>query len=78
MNTKARLMRVTLLAGSMVMLPVSATTASATPTAPASPGPVLQWDEIAANTVVESASKLRWLGTLSTNRRLTSLKSAAR
>jgi PAP2 superfamily len=56
MNNRRRLMTVTLLAGSMAILPVSVTRASASPTTPTSPDPVLQWDEIAAKTVVRSGA----------------------
>jgi hypothetical protein len=52
----ARLVTTTLLAGSMAMLPVGVSAAQATPSRPTPPDAVLQWDEIAANTVVKSGA----------------------
>ena len=52
----ARLVTTTLLAGSMAVLPLGLSTAQAAPSGPTPPDPVLQWDEIAANTVVKSGA----------------------
>jgi hypothetical protein len=52
----ARLVTTTLLAGSMAVLPVGLSAAQAAPGGPTPPDAVLQWDEIAANTVVKSGA----------------------
>ena len=52
----ARLVTTTLLAGAVAVLPLGVSTAQATATAPTPPDAVLQWDEIAANTVVKSGA----------------------
>jgi hypothetical protein len=54
MNKKMRLITATVVAGSMAIIPMGVGSATVTPTAPSSPASVLQWDEIAANTVVKS------------------------
>src|SRR6478672_4703088 len=52
----ARLVTTTLLVGSIAMLPVGVSAAQASPSGATPPDSVLQWDEIAANTVAKSGA----------------------